>query len=775
MSSTEILNEEIASSDGVHRVASPISSNSRIASPSNQLEQETSISNDLMSKSMPEKGTSISNDLANKSMSELSIAEKTDAQANQPKEPYPKIVFLIILNEFCERFSFYGMRTILYIYLTSFIGLSKDTGTAIYHAYNSLCYFTPILGAIVADGFIGLYLTIVILSFVYLGGEIIVTLTSITPLGAPNLWGPIIGLVLIALGTGGIKPCVSAFGGNQFKPTQTRYLENFFSIFYLSINIGSTIATILTPIFRSDVRCFNNECYPLAFGVPALFMAIAITLFIFGTPYYVRNKVNKGKNVIAQTGQVIFYGIKNKINNGSGVKKEHWLDHAESSNFDKQLISDVKAFLRVLLVFLPLPIFWTLYEQQGSRWTEQAQQLSGRIGRSFTIKPDQFQAINPILIVVLVPIFDAFVYPFLGKFNILKKQLQRILVGLLIACVSFGIAAILEKQMQVAHLSKNPINQIRIFNAAPCDLEFTYGDNNEILKVAKPDFLKNKDYSFPNEFADLVRSKNSTTNVKYTYNCAGKTGQNVLSIKNADNTQIYIFYYQNGVLRNLEYNYDIHSEVIGTSQIKFLTLPGVSNTNLIPLLSGTEFTATSNLTSGYKKYSYANYKFEVKDKDTSVLKSDDFLMEICGQYTVFLFMNEENKLDFVQVTEVYQNGISIWWQLIQIFVMTIAEIMFSISGVSFAYSQAPASMKSVLQATWFLTVAFGNLIVVIIAEARFIQDQVYEYVFFAGLLFLATAVFFALSYNYKYVEDQENKQVEENKKNAVVPFENEKE
>ncbi len=66
------------------------------------------------------------------------------------KGKYPKIVFLIILTEFCERFSYYGIRTVLYIYLTSFVKQSKDTATVIYHAFTVICYFTPLFGAILA-------------------------------------------------------------------------------------------------------------------------------------------------------------------------------------------------------------------------------------------------------------------------------------------------------------------------------------------------------------------------------------------------------------------------------------------------------------------------------------------------------------------------------------------------------------------------------------------------------------------------------------------------
>ena len=104
--------------------------------------------------------------------------------------------------------------------------------------------------------------------------------------------------------------------------------------------------------------------------------------------------------------------------------------------------------------------------------------------------------------------------------------------------------------------------------------------------------------------------------------------------------------------------------------------------------------------------------------------------------------------------------------------MSIGEIMFSISGVTFAYSQAHASMKSVMQAVWFLTVAFGNLIVIIIAEARITTNQVVEYIFFAGLLFAATVIFTILAWFYKYVDPNEAKAVAET--DGVVAEDDEK-
>jgi hypothetical protein len=128
--------------------------------------------------------------------------EKNNKPDNVPKR-YPKVVFLIIANEFCERFSYYGIRTVLYIYLNEFLGINPNTATAIYHAFTMLCYFSPLMGAILADGYIGLYRTILYVSCFYFLGVLVLTLTSIPALGAPNIAGPMIALIIIALGTGG--------------------------------------------------------------------------------------------------------------------------------------------------------------------------------------------------------------------------------------------------------------------------------------------------------------------------------------------------------------------------------------------------------------------------------------------------------------------------------------------------------------------------------------------------------------------------------------------
>lgn len=92
-------------------------------------------------------------------------------------------------------------------------------------------------------------------------------------------------MLLVALGSGGIKPCVAAFGGDQFRmPEQAKFMLTFFSLFYFTINLGSFISTLITPILRSDVKCFeDDDCYSLAFGVPGALMVASISKLIIGS------------------------------------------------------------------------------------------------------------------------------------------------------------------------------------------------------------------------------------------------------------------------------------------------------------------------------------------------------------------------------------------------------------------------------------------------------------------------------------------------------------
>lgn len=141
-----------------------------------------------------------------------------------------------------------------------------------------LAYFFPLFGAMIADSFLGKFKTVVYVSVIYAIGNIALTLAATAPLSLPSREISLIGLFLIALGTGGIKPCVAPFGGDQFKlPEQAKLLAAYFSLFYFIIYLGSLLATLITPVLRGNTHCFGDEtCFPLAFGFPAILMFSSI-------------------------------------------------------------------------------------------------------------------------------------------------------------------------------------------------------------------------------------------------------------------------------------------------------------------------------------------------------------------------------------------------------------------------------------------------------------------------------------------------------------------
>lgn len=308
-------------------------------------------------------------------------------------------------------------------------------------------YFLCVFGAIISDSWLGKFKTILYLSLVYICGSVLLTLGAIEPLNLPVETFTILGLALIALGSGGIKPCVSAFGGDQFKvPEQVKQITSFFSLFYFAINAGSLISTTVTPILREDVHCFGDiNCYPLAFGVPAILMIVSVLIFVLGRPLY-KIKPPAG-NMVVLVSSTIWTALRTKCKEKKTNPREHWLDYADGK-YDRQMIDDVKVLMRVLFLYLPLPVFWALFDQQGSRWTFQATRMDGDMG-SWDLKPDQLQVLNPLLILVFIPLYDVAFYPALRLIGI-RRPLQKLTMGGILAGIAFIISGIVELNLEVS-------------------------------------------------------------------------------------------------------------------------------------------------------------------------------------------------------------------------------------------------------------------------------------------------------------------------------------
>ncbi|XP_043547257.1 solute carrier family 15 member 1-like [Chiloscyllium plagiosum] len=660
---------------------------------------------------------------------------------------FPISIFFIVVNEFCERFSYYGMRAVLVLYFRYFLHWTEDFATAIYHAFVALCYLTPIIGAIIADSWLGKFKTIIYLSIVYTIGQLVISISGIADItdtegnGLPNNLSvhialAMIGLILIALGTGGIKPCVSAFGGDQFEEHQVKQRRRFFSIFYLSINAGSLISTIITPILRGQ-KCGHvaQACYPLAFGVPAALMAIALIVFIGGSPLY-RKSTPEG-NIMLKVCKCIWFALKNRFQHRSNQypKREHFMDWA-AEKYDEHLIAQVKMVLKVLFLYLPLPMFWALFDQQGSRWTFQATRMDGDFG-AIDIQPDQMQTVNPILILILVPIVDGFVYPLIAKCNFNFTPLRKMTVGMFLAALAFIVAALVQLQIDktLPIFPAADQSQIKIVNVGNLSVDVTLNgvSKNYSLKPSEA-----TEYTIVMT-ADIESFEVSYGAVNETFQPEIQHGtRHTLLVTNFPSIKVLLLD-----------DYEDKPEE-GKNAIRFATaFSNIENITMndkdfgyLDELSATNY---SLFTKGQKLISFIIDGIEYKQN------SKEF--GFGSAYTIIIneiFAADNFTLNYIE--EIEPNSFHMAWQIPQYVLITSGEVVFSVTGLAFAYSQAPANMKSVLQAGWLLTNAIGNIIVLIVAEASTIQEQWAEYILFAALLVAVCIVFAIMAYFYTYVD-----------------------
>ncbi|XP_070506336.1 peptide transporter family 1-like [Chironomus tepperi] len=365
---------------------------------------------------------------------------------------FPTGSYFILWNIFFDRFSSGGFIVILAIYLHQKLDFDTNTATALYHVNEFCLYFFSIVGAIIADCYWGIYRTLTTMSILIAISGTIVSIASMDLSFLNIRVMSFIGLICTMIGTGCVKTSQNAFGGNQFKmPEQSALLDYYFSIHYLFMKFGHVTGMVLVPILREDLKCFGDDtCYPVAFGAPTMAISIAFLILFLGRNKFV-HVVPAGGNALINVVKCIKYAMQKKLLNISpDAKHGHWLDFSEEK-FGPELVQDTKILLNVLTMYLPLPIYWALLNQQASRWVFQATRMNGDIGW-YTIKPDQMIVVGPLLIMIMIPLFNQIIFPILAKFGI-KSTLQKMGCGMVCAALSFAMSAYVETKINEDYIS----------------------------------------------------------------------------------------------------------------------------------------------------------------------------------------------------------------------------------------------------------------------------------------------------------------------------------
>uniref|UniRef100_A0A663N5Y9 Solute carrier family 15 member 2 n=1 Tax=Athene cunicularia TaxID=194338 RepID=A0A663N5Y9_ATHCN len=640
---------------------------------------------------------------------------------------YPLSIAFIVVNEFCERFSYYGMRAVLTLYFLSFFHWDENLSTAVYHAFSALCYFTPVIGAIMADSWLGKYKTIIYLSIVYVVGHLIKSVGAIPSLGnqAVHVILSMVGLFLIALGTGGIKPCVSAFGGDQFEEEHTSERNKFFSIFYLSINAGSLISTFVTPVLRGDVKCFGEDCYALAFGVPAALMVLALVVFIAGSGLY--RKTPPQGNVLLEVCKCIGFAIKNRLKNRSPQipKRDHWLD-------------------------------WASEKYSGSRWTLQATKMNADFG-IYVLQPDQMQFLNPLLILVFIPIFDLGLYPLINmcKFNF--TPIRKMATGMILAGMAFGLAAVVEVKINENDMPRLVPEEslIRVLNLAKNPVRVTIQDQDLFQQPVEA-------FQNPVEYSKLILNGEEQS-LRFTLQHQGLSLDFNYTVKEKSVYSLIVFEADGSLSSRLITDLEAKPEN-GLAAVRFIN--GLSeDVNLT--IDNKQFIAVQ------KNYSASEYSLLERDRYNNgkcITEMGEFTLELGlldfgASYTIVITNVSGGAVKTWKSEDIKSNNVHMAWQLPQYLLISAGEVMFSITGLAFSYSQSPASMKSVLQAGWLLTVAVGNTLVLVVAQAA-PMAQWAEFVLFTVLLFAVCIIFSIMGYFYVSVDPEDLEEKEEKRETS---------
>jgi proton-dependent oligopeptide transporter, POT family len=425
---------------------------------------------------------------------------------------WPPGVPYIIGNEGCERFSFYGMRSILTMYLArelyvrhpGFQAEPEVFAQSHYHLFVAAVYAFPMIGAILADRLLGKFQVILYLSLVYCAGHACLAIWD------ENVWGFWTGLALIAIGSGGIKPCVSANVGDQFGRKNWFRVRTIFQAFYFIINFGSFFSTLLIPWL------WKNFGASVAFGVPGVLMAIATLIFwlgrdkfvhvppnpggrlgimdaisstlIFGAvghlfftdglPWFTRLGISfaclaGGLGVFAWRNQmerddgflaVIFHALGSAAGansraevNPSAIGREESAEIAERRRkltesrfwgpavrrFGVEIVEGPVAVLNIITVFFLVSIFWALFDQHGSSWILQAEHLD-RTVLGITVDPSQVSALNPLLVMLIIPLANGVLFPGAERLGFKPTPLRIMTAGMVIASSSFVAVALIQ-------------------------------------------------------------------------------------------------------------------------------------------------------------------------------------------------------------------------------------------------------------------------------------------------------------------------------------------
>ncbi|KAB5512563.1 hypothetical protein DKX38_029591 [Salix brachista] len=391
----------------------------------------------------------------------------------------------IIAVEVAERFAYYGISSNLITYLTGPLGQSTASAAANVNTWSGTATLLPLLGAFVADSFLGRYRTIIFASLIYILGLGLLTLAArltsanlhhcrstkdVSVCAPPRLLVTLFffSVYLVAVGQGGHKPCVQAFGGDQFDgqdPKESKAKSSFFNWWYFAISVGITMTLIVLVYIQ------ENLSWALGFGIPCVVLVVALLVFLLGSRTYRYSAKENGKNPFMRIGRVIVRAIRNRRNTPSAIPSEEdafqWRQCTEQFKFlNKALLApdgslvgqnecsvndveDTKALLKIVPIWITSVAYAIVFAQTSTFFTKQGATLDRKIVSSFRVPAATLQTFIGFSIMIFIPVYDRIVVPISRRLTRKPSgitMLQRIGSGMVFSIISMVTAALVERK-----------------------------------------------------------------------------------------------------------------------------------------------------------------------------------------------------------------------------------------------------------------------------------------------------------------------------------------
>jgi dipeptide/tripeptide permease len=575
--------------------------------------------------------------------------------------------------------------------------MQPEEALAWQHLFGAGVYFFPILGALVSDVLLGKYRTIIWLSLVYCMGHVVLALNDMH--WVHQKYGLALGLALVAIGAGGIKPCVSAHVGDQFGKQNEHLIARAFFWFYFSINLGSAISSWLTPELLASETLKTYKVAPtFAFGLPGVLMFLSVVVFWMG----------RHKFAHVPPGGMRFLR--------ESLSREGLL-----------------ALARLIPLYLYMAVFWALYDQSGSSWILQATRMDRvLLGREWLAS--QIQAVNPVIVMIYIPLFSLALYPLIDRFVVRLTPLRKVSIGFFVTVAAFAVVAWTEMQItggQVVKSSSDFQPELwsgnRLLDGETGRIGWASGEETQ-PGTGEPAPVK-----FPQELVVMLRENREWEIDKVRIHPASQQYRlDADETPSADSPKARAAWAKEIVVSVGPSRKGPWTEVARTTlsqapEFQTLTLAPVTTRYVRVLI-------------------LSNY----------------------GANAVTLNEIEVHATAAQPPADAHQQALAVWpnvaalgdrpnilWQLLAYLVLTAAEVIVYATCLEFSYTQAPRTMKSFVMGIFLLSVSLGNLLVALVnkviqnADGSSKLPGASYFWFFTALMLAASIAFIPYARFYK--------------------------